>query len=287
MRKQKTIAAVALTAALAGGALFGATLGNPLASGAQDNPSTTTTTPKSSDQGGRPDGRGPRMGGGLDLEVAAKTLGLSTDELRTQLQSGKSLADIAKAEGVDKQKLIDALVAAGEKRLDEAKAELPDRIAEAIEATPGQGGFGHGGPGEGGPRGRGPALDVAAKALGMTVEDLQAQLQDGKTIAEVAKAKGVDVQKVIDALVADAKAKTAAAVKAGKLTQAEADQRLADITEHITSFVNDGPPAHGPGGHGPGKAPGDEGAGGSGTAPGNGQNGNGSTTTTPSFGGGN
>ena len=95
MRKQKTIAAVALTAALAGGAIFGATLGNPLASGAQDNSSTTTTAPKTDQngpgQGGRPDG--PGFGRGVDLEVAAKTLGLSTDELRTQLQAGKSLAE--------------------------------------------------------------------------------------------------------------------------------------------------------------------------------------------------
>src|SRR6478752_1748379 len=153
MRKQKTIAAVAMTAALAGGALIGSTLGNPLASGAQENTSTTTTAPKgSADQGSKPDGdRGFRGGGGVDLEVAAKTLGLSTEELRTQLQDGKSLADIAKAQGVDKQKLIDALVAAGEKRLDEAKAALPDRVAEAVDAThtPGEGGWGRGGHGPG------------------------------------------------------------------------------------------------------------------------------------------
>ena len=239
MRKQKTIAAVAMTAALAGGALIGSTLGNPLASGAQDNTSTTTTAPKgTSDQGGRPEGRGFR--GGVDLEVAAKTLGLTTEELRTQLQDGKSLADIAKAQGVDKQELIDALVAAGEKRLDEAKAALPDRVAEAVDAThtPGEGGFGHGGRGPGG-RG-GVCLEVAAKALGVSEDDLKSALQDGKTIAEVAKEKGVDQQKVIDALIADAKTKTAAAVKEGKITQEQADQRLESLTERVTSFVEEG-----------------------------------------------
>ncbi len=292
MRKQKTIAAVALTAALAGGAVFGATLGNPLASGAQDNPSTTTTAPKSTDQGGRPGGPGGagfRMGGGgVDLEVAADTLGLSTDELRTQLQAGKSLADVAEDQGVDKQKLIDALVAAGEKRLDEAKAALPDRVAEAVDAThtPGEGGFGKGGPGGRGPGGM--AFDVIAKALGISQDDLMSALRDGKTIAEIAKEKGVDEQKVIDALVADAKTRTAAAVEDGRITQEQADKRLENLTERITRFVEEGMPQHGPHGDGDGDGDGGPGQGdGGGTAPGNGQNSGGgsTTTTTPSFGG--
>ena len=256
MRKQKTIAAVAMTAALAGGALVGSTLGNPLASGAQDGTSTTTTTAPSGTAKTDAGDRGGRGGRGVDLEVAAETLGITTDELRTQLEAGKSLADVAKAEGVDKQKLIDALVKAGEERLDEAKAALPERVAEAVDAThtPGEkGGFGRG------PGGRGANLSVAAEALGISEADLRTALQDGQTLAEVAKDKGVDKQKVIDALVADAKARTAEAVKAGKLTQAEADERLAEVTERITTMVDEGMPQGGPhGGHdGPPPADGD------------------------------
>jgi hypothetical protein len=254
MRKQKSIAAIAMTAALAGGALLGSTLGNPLASGAQDGASTTTTAPSSSGQAAPDPGaadEGPRHHGPFDLEVAAKTLGLSTDELRTQLEAGKSLADVAKAQDVDKQKLIDALVKAGEERLDEAKAELPDRVAELVEATPGEGGFGRGGH-RGGP---GPRLEAAAKVLGLSEDDLKAQLKDGKTLAEIAKAQNVDEQKVIDALVAEVKTRTAAAVKAGKITQAQADERVKDATERITKLVEEGFPKGGPGGHGPGDRP--------------------------------
>jgi lambda repressor-like predicted transcriptional regulator len=53
-----------------------------------------------------------------------------------------------------------------------------------------------------------PALDrarplaVAAEALGMTEAELRAELAAGKSIADVAEAKGIDVQTVIDALVA-------------------------------------------------------------------------------------
>lgn len=280
MRKQKTIAAVAMTAALAGGALIGSTLGNPLASGAQDSTSTTTAPQGSTDQGGKPGG-GPgfRMGGGgIDLEVAAKTLGLTTEELRTQLQDGKSLADVAKAQGVDKQKLIDALVAAGEDRLDEAKAALPDRIAEAVDSTH-TGGGDHGGRGPGGRGAGGASLETAAKAIGISEDDLKSALQDGKTIAEVATDKGVEAQKVIDALVAEAKTRTAAAVKDGTITQEEADERLESLTEHITSFVNEGFKG-GPGGPGRGGRPDSPPA--DGEAPSGGS----TTTTTPPFGGG-
>ena len=48
------------------------------------------------------------------------------------------------------------------------------------------------------------ALEAAAGALGISVKDLARELKGGKTIAEVAKEKGVDVNTVIDAMVAKA-----------------------------------------------------------------------------------
>ena len=91
-----------------------------------------------------------------------------------------------------------------------------DAITASIEANRPQGGPGegeHGGPGmgrpgQGGPGGRhggrGPGLDAAATALGITTDELRTELQSGKSLAEVANAKGVSVQSVIDALVAEA-----------------------------------------------------------------------------------
>jgi hypothetical protein len=111
--------------------------------------------------------------------------------------------------------------------------------------------------GPGGPGGfrafGGPAnLDVAADALGISVDDLRSDLQDGQTIAEVAEAQGVDVQTVIDALVADAKTHLDQAVTDGRITQDQADERAADLEEHITDMVNGELPEGGPmgGGHG-------------------------------------
>jgi polyhydroxyalkanoate synthesis regulator phasin len=67
---------------------------------------------------------GPHRGGHLaDLDAAASYLGLTEDQLRTQLQSGKTLADVAKAQGKSVDGLIDALVADAKEHLDDAVAD--------------------------------------------------------------------------------------------------------------------------------------------------------------------
>ena len=61
---------------------------------------------------------------------------------------------------------------------------------------------------------------------------------DGQSIAQVAEANGVAVDTVIDAMV-DAKAeRLAEKVESGRITQAEADEKLADIEDRITDRVN-------------------------------------------------
>jgi uncharacterized protein YaiL (DUF2058 family) len=80
--------------------------------------------PKGGPHGPGPGGPGRGFGfgpfGGFGLEDAAKYLGLSEDALRTQLQDGKSLADVAKAQSKDVAGLKAALKAAVTKKLDQA-----------------------------------------------------------------------------------------------------------------------------------------------------------------------
>lgn len=121
----------------------------------------------------------------------------------------------------------------------------------------------HGPGGKGGGRHGVKNLDAAAQALGMTVEDLRAALEGGKSLAAIAGEKGVAVSKVVDALVAQLKAHSDEEVASGKTTQAEADQMLADARARIEAFVNGTAPAGGHGfgfgrkggrpGHGPGE----------------------------------
>jgi len=83
-----------------------------------------------------------------------------------------------------------------------------DAIIAGLRAARGDHGDDHGDHGDHGGRGRArlEALTTAAQTIGVTVEELRTALQDGQTIAQVATANGVDVQDVIDALVADATA---------------------------------------------------------------------------------
>ncbi len=80
--------------------------------------------------------------------------------------------------------------------------------------------------GPGGP-GKGFGLDEAAAALGMTTDELRTALAGGQSIADVAKAKGVDLAKVTDALVAAYTKHEQDEVTAGSETQAEADKEIA------------------------------------------------------------
>ncbi len=89
---------------------------------------------------------------------------------------------------------------------------------------------------------------VAARAIGITETQLAAELTGGKTVAQVAAAHGVAAQTVIDALVADRKAEVAAALKAGTITQAQADRQLAGATQLATDQANG--TGFGPGGRG-------------------------------------
>lgn len=93
------------------------------------------------------------------------------------------------------------------------------------------------------------ALSAAADALGISETELRDALAEGRTMAEVADAQGVDVQSVVDALVAEKQARIADAVADGRLTQDQADEILAEVVERVTARVNGERPE--PGFHGP------------------------------------
>ncbi|HEX3428509.1 MAG TPA: hypothetical protein VHS36_06855, partial [Candidatus Limnocylindrales bacterium] len=79
---------------------------------------------------------------------------------------------------------------------------------------------------------------VVAKAIGISEADLTTALQGGQTVAQVAAAHNVNLQVVIDALVADGQAELDAAVKAGTMTQAQADAEKANLTQRATDQAN-------------------------------------------------
>ncbi|SOC49673.1 hypothetical protein SAMN05660748_2405 [Blastococcus aggregatus] len=134
--------------------------------------------------------------------------------------------------------------------------EVAGTLSEAGIGVRGGGPGGHGpggdGPGGGGGRG-GVGLEAAATALGMSEDELRTALEaDGTTLADVAEDQGVPVGTLVDALVAGGQERIADAVEDGRITQEQADERLADLEERITERVEQEMPGfggHGPGGH--------------------------------------
>lgn len=156
---------------------------------------------------------GPKPGGpgpGPGLAAAATYLGISQSDLRTDLQKGETLAQVANAtDGKSASGLIDALVAA-------AKAQGvtdPDLTAHVTAFVNGTGRPDHG---PGGPR---PELAAAATYLGISEGALRSDLQSGKTLAQIADAtSGKSASGLIDALVAADKTRITALVN-GHLPQ--------------------------------------------------------------------
>jgi hypothetical protein len=101
---------------------------------------------------------------------------------------------------------------------------------------------GPGGPGHMGMRMRGgPAhLEPAdvAKVIGITPAELRTQLEAGKTLAQIAAAKGMSKATLISQLVKAAEAELAQAVTAGRISQAQADTIKSTLTARITEKVD-------------------------------------------------
>jgi hypothetical protein len=116
--------------------------------------------------------RGPGGPGGLigkGLDVVATTLGITADEVRTALQGGQSLADLAVSKGKTADDVINAIVAEATTQItakvtsgdltqaqaDKLLAEVKTRTTEFVNNTAPAGGPGFGGPNFGGPGHRG------------------------------------------------------------------------------------------------------------------------------------
>ena len=158
--------------------------------------------------------------------------------------------DAANQLGIQPTKLSDALKRALENRVDAAVAAgritkaQGEQIKQRIESgeLPIFGGP-HGGPADH----RFPHLAAAASYLGLSESTLQAKLEKGRTLAQVADDEGKSVDGLIDALVADEKKELAHAVADGWLTQAQADQLLKRARQRFTDVVHGARPSRGPG----------------------------------------
>lgn len=138
-----------------------------------------------------------------------------------------------------------------------------------------QGQFGWGCPGWGGGAygnydpAQNPTLQLLAEKIGISAKDLAAELQAGKSVAEVAKARNVSEQTLVDALLAPRLEMLEIRVKYGYLTREQADAAKQAMAESVKWQLNQKGylggagwgrgmmgPGYGPGMMGPGYGPG-------------------------------
>ncbi|KQX60804.1 hypothetical protein [Paenibacillus sp. Root444D2] len=162
-------------------------------------------------KGGFPGGEGGRGGmgkghGGNLVEQTATILSVEQSVVQDALKAGKTLSAFAVEKGLTEADYVAKLVAAETTsinaevtagKLTQAQADqmlsgLSDRLTKQVQSTRPEGGRegrggGHGGPG-GGQFGN---PEVLTQILGITQDELRTELEAGKSILDVATAKGI------------------------------------------------------------------------------------------------
>ena len=180
----------------------------------------------------------------LGLSVIAVGGAVGATQLTPKQESEAIINDAAEQLGVQPSELSNALKQALKNRVDAAveegrlTEEQGSRMKERIDAGEvpffGLGPRMHkhfGGPFHG-------KLEAAAEYLGMTQAQMREALENGKTLAQVAKDRGKTVDGLVDALMKGAEEKLQDAVEAGRLSEAEKQEMLEGLRDRITDMVN-------------------------------------------------
>lgn len=86
--------------------------------------------------------------------------------------------------------------------------------------------------------GRGEGLAAAAETLGLSTEEVMDALIEGSTLADLASEQGVEVQAVVDAIVAERTTRIDQAVANGLLDAERAEEIKAGLADRVSDFVN-------------------------------------------------
>jgi hypothetical protein len=194
----------------------------------------------------------------IGVAAALAVAGAGGAVAATQLDSPREesqavLDDAAEELGIQPSELSDALKKGLSNRIDEAVEDgrLSEEEGKALKERINSGDFPlfgvphhrffapfkHGfGPMEG------PKHDLsdAASYLGLTEAQLREQLNDGKTLGQIARNRDKSVDGLVDRLVAEKKERIEAAVDDDRLTRAQADELLGGLEKRTRDFVENG-----------------------------------------------
>jgi hypothetical protein len=230
LAKQIIMGAMALTLVGGSGALISqnAFAATPTASVASTAPATSVAPQKNNQDNHSWEG----------LRVSDQLLTfLKLDKTTFKTKSAtETLAQIATDQGISRDALKAELTTEFNAKLDKEKADFATNIDKTVDSIQkGENGR-HGGGKHGGDR---IDLTPVATALGYaTVAELKTALVSGTSIADLATAKGVTVQSLIDLQTTQIVKNLDQELANKKITQAQYDKQKANSTNMATKIVN-------------------------------------------------
>ncbi|MBK8025679.1 MAG: hypothetical protein IPK19_30875 [Chloroflexi bacterium] len=185
------------------------------------------------------------------VDIVSNQTGLAPLELLQQIRStDQTIAEIITANGGSVDAVSAEVIAAitnavneavangrlTQERADEVLSNLPQNVDQALSSDPQRGGRVD----------RGVVDLLRDRALGRAVEEATGlsprevleQVRSGKTLGEVIAENGGEPQAVIDSVLASATERLAQAVENGRLTQEQADERLAQLEVRLNDLMN-------------------------------------------------
>lgn len=168
---------------------------------------------------------------------------IGATQLTPKQESQAIIDDAADRLGVQPSELSNALKEAFKSRVDAAVADgrLTEAEGKRLKEHIDSGDVPFLGPGFHKEFHHGPfhsKLEGAAEYLGMSEAQLREALEDGKSLAQVARDRGKSVNGLVDALLENAEKKLQGAVESGDLTEAEKREMLQGLRERLTDLVN-------------------------------------------------
>lgn len=169
----------------------------------------------------------------MNLEQKAEILGISFEELKAELESGKKFHEIVESLGLDKEEIhnrtmeqiashLDELVTEGkitQEQADNRLEEMQNRHEKKQEETENR-------------------LIHQAEILGISVEELETELQAGKKFQELAEEAGLSKEYIQERIEEQIKIHLDSLVANGEITQEQADDRLEKMQNRHEQMAN-------------------------------------------------
>lgn len=146
------------------------------------------------------------------VDAAAQFLEMTPADVRSALQGGQSLSDLARTKGVSQDDLVNAMATAIKQANPNMSADRATVLATdiatqvpqqpVVDATSGASARPVGGHHHHGHHGGGAALMAASDVLGESTDDVATALRSGQSLADIASTKGISKDDLIGGIAA-------------------------------------------------------------------------------------